>query len=601
MSAVHDERPKSAAGAARQAGLDRIGPRPSYWRLVPWVAGLIVVAGVVVPLVSRSLPVEMPAVASDQIWSSGPLHLAHADATGGDCSVCHASGFERVPDMTCLGCHDREPHDHAMETGYLSAGLERARCASCHAEHEEPESLISSSDLQCRSCHQEQAFPDGHQPFDTWPHVGRTSVLFDHTAHQNKHFSQTGKRFECASCHTIGSDGQRMQTAGYDAMCVDCHGATDSRQPAKVFHHGHQVATAAPVPFVSLPAVDAKALSRVFPQLADWPAGARRGVRKGVTRLGLTPFAELLIAGEPDVQAALTALRSDRVRLNRLGKATDAQVEAAGRVVVALLNLLAELADSPGAAVGQRLGRLLDAPVSGSARRSLSGALRGQDVERAVKGWLGEAAGVLPEVSGADLPAGMPGLTGAKLGSWRDDKYALQYELSGHADDFVRAWLEVGVQLRAQEDAPWRTEVLELLDAVGEIDAKPGKSTGVGRCAKCHDLQAEHPWQASWRLRPASAADFRHQSHVGRIQECSTCHMLSDDGYLSLYAGEAGSQFTGASRALCAQCHVESEHAGQSCITCHSYHSTPSMLVHERRFENKLPVDEPIQVGISPE
>ena len=592
---------KSAAREARQAGLDRIGARPSYWRMVPWIAGLIVVTGVVVPLVSRSLPVEMPAIASDQIWSTGPLHLAHEDATGGECSVCHASGFQRVPDTTCLNCHNREPHDHATATGFQSAGEERARCATCHAEHEEPESLISSSDLQCRSCHQDQAFPEGHEPFGTWPHVGRTSVVFDHSAHQGKHFSQTGKPFECASCHAIGSDGQRMQTTGYDAMCVDCHGARDSRQPAKVFHHGHQVATAAPVPFVSLPAVDAKVLSQAFPELSAWPAETRRGIRKGVTRLGLTPFAELLIAGEPEVQAALALLRSKRVRLSRLSKASEAQVEAAGRVVLALLHLLAELADDPEAAIGRRLGRLLDAPMSSGVPRALSGALHHKEVERTVHGWLGEAADLLPEVDVTTVAADRPGLTGAKLGRWRDDKYALHYALSGHADDFVRAWLEVGMQLRARGDTPWRTEVLELLDALGEVDAKPGKSTGAGRCAKCHDLQAGPRWQASWRSRSASAAEFRHQSHVGRIQECSTCHTLTDEGYLSLYAGESGSQFAGTTRALCAQCHVESEHAGQSCITCHSYHDAPSMLVRERRFENKFPEGEPIHAGISPE
>ncbi|MFL0798920.1 MAG: cytochrome c family protein [Agarilytica sp.] len=96
---------------------------------------------------------QVPAIHSgDKYWSTGPLFQAHQVALGDNCSACHKRPFEQVKDEACEDCHHADPHIHPAHTQAFSG---QYACQTCHKEHNEPNSIVITSDVLCIDCHSE--------------------------------------------------------------------------------------------------------------------------------------------------------------------------------------------------------------------------------------------------------------------------------------------------------------------------------------------------------------------------------------------------------------------------------------------------------------
>ncbi|MDB5331202.1 MAG: hypothetical protein JWP03_2353 [Phycisphaerales bacterium] len=158
------------------------------------------------------------------------------------------------------------------------------------------------------------------------------------------------------------------------------------------------------------------------------------------------------------------------------------------------------------------------------------------------------------------------------LAGWErdDDRFALIYHPRGHANTFLRAWIDMNSDHAGSTvaAAPWQAQV-----------AGPD---GGAACTKCH--VSRQPAGVSgalvWRSLPADSmgrgfVKFSHRPHLleSRLQDCSACHTLPDPTAASVPTlGAAG--FLPISKESCAACHAP-RLASDSCLTCHNYHVAP--------------------------
>ncbi len=163
----------------------------------------------------------------------------------------------------------------------------------------------------------------------------------------------------------------------------------------------------------------------------------------------------------------------------------------------------------------------------------------------------------------------------ADLGGWYRGDLALYYKPVGHADQFVKAWLQFGGATQGSPDRPAARAVFAVLSDVG----------APGRCAKCHssDQHAAGAMEVNWsgeRPRPGikTISKFSHISHFSLLDEkgCRTCHRINwgakyAEGFKDHDPFVFSSNFTSIGIESCAGCHVEDK-AGEACLICHQYH-----------------------------
>lgn len=200
----------------------------------------------------------------DGFWLSGPLASVHHN-TSGRCETCHQKPFQRVRNGACLDCHASVGRHFAAATGIVTE-LESARCASCHAEHNEPETLLRRDDALCAQCHEDIAgiagakattrdasdFHDDHPPFrvslltppstdeerraGTWPVLQvaldrpglaeHSRLKFSHEVHLDREGidgPDGSQVLDCDDCHRPQPDGRRMQPVTMQEHCASCH------------------------------------------------------------------------------------------------------------------------------------------------------------------------------------------------------------------------------------------------------------------------------------------------------------------------------------------------------------------------------------------
>lgn len=246
-------------------------------RKAAWVAtAIVLLLGLLLPwLLPRSV---LPWWSSDQIWSSGPLHPAHAVAIGEDCGACHVTAFQRVPDARCTTCHS-SMSDHAPAPLAAHVGLDGARCASCHKEHNEPMHLTVDADALCTECHAAPGWPDNrlaaiggfsaldHPAFSAdllaseaeprgtgfsyrWQResaaladaIDRSNLKFPHDVHLDAASVQdlaTGEALACGACHRLLADDEHFAPITMERHCRDCHDLKfDRRAPDRELPHG---------------------------------------------------------------------------------------------------------------------------------------------------------------------------------------------------------------------------------------------------------------------------------------------------------------------------------------------------------------------------
>jgi len=247
-----------------------------------WAGALLIVMGMfVLPLLfsgERAVDAPVAALFSDQVWTSGELHVAHELVTGDNCAGCHAAPFERVQNDACEACHgaiqDHVSSSFLAVTGSSAAGLDfgvnaNERCGTCHREHNEPTTLVRDADGDCVQCH---ASADGiHRDIDPlaqvtgfakdthpsyeymlprfklqeftgsgdqgWRYeavsevqIGQgpetSELVFPHDQHLDPGEVTdlvTGDALTCGSCHSLSIDGEHFLPVTMEAHCQDCH------------------------------------------------------------------------------------------------------------------------------------------------------------------------------------------------------------------------------------------------------------------------------------------------------------------------------------------------------------------------------------------
>ncbi|MDP1561306.1 MAG: hypothetical protein Q8M16_07905 [Pirellulaceae bacterium] len=200
----------------------------------------------------------------------------------------------------------------------------------------------------------------------------------------------------------------------------------------------------------------------------------------------------------------------------------------------------------------------------------------------------------------------------SKVVGWiRDDgDYSLKYHLQGHADLWMKEWIDVLIERQSKGNPQtW------LTFAIGEI-AAPDKA---GNCLLCHgdrvrpDLTASVNWTSKYRD-PALKGwtKFNHRPHtlLPGLSDCRSCHQLREtpagqggsspavanretqtagNVHLAGFSKMAGnsadlvgftglndgvghrSDFHSLTKTQCAACH-QSGSTRSSCSTCHNYH-----------------------------
>lgn len=544
----------------------------------------------------------------------GPLSNHHA-VLGKNCTACHAAGEQltkgflhglreeeigKVESTRCLKCHlfgenGRLPHAlPSAETQALTAGAAAEGggggaplalqlsawigspphdaaggtfCATCHREHQGHDAdLTQLTNNQCQSCHLQQFadFSRGHPELGEYPYKQRTAIVFDHGTHEGKHYPQKGLSFDCAGCHKPDDAGTRMKTAGFDAACAQCH-------TAEMAGEGR---TGIGIEFLRLPGLDLEVLMKLGHPVGGWPADAAYGYDALPTA-----FMGLLLAGDPKYpEYAEDKELIAPLDLTDLVQASDEELAAVARYTWAVKRLIYDLSGAGQGALALRIERALGGNADPAESARLASFLSRDAVQDAADRWLRSLMREMPQHDGTALPSAQALGSGQSkwptAGAWlRDDKsYALLYLSTGHADPFLREWLdETGRLFGASPEAAAVFSFLRSED---------------GRCTKCHSVDATESggrlvhWEGAEPPVGRQFTEFSHKPHLRMPlgKGCRECHALNPDAkYLESYATDQLDPFSFESdhrpmlRQDCATCHNRRE-AGDSCTLCHAYH-----------------------------
>jgi hypothetical protein len=164
----------------------------------------------------------------------------------------------------------------------------------------------------------------------------------------------------------------------------------------------------------------------------------------------------------------------------------------------------------------------------------------------------------------------------AESGGWYRQDFAIRYRPSGHANWFLKAWLDFAGHVYGATEEDRLAPIFESL----------ASQDSIGRCTKCHstDIDAGLKKVNWWPFDPARVkkdrfTTFAHKPHIDAVgsKGCAACHQLNPTGgkYLESYAqgdpARYASNFLYIEKTRCAACHIEKT-AGENCTLCHYYH-----------------------------
>ena len=506
-----------------------------------------------------------------------------------------------------------------------SGGKDELACATCHREHHGREAdLKRMSDQQCQVCHQAPfaSFTTGHPEFTDYPATRRTRLQFDHVSHWQKHFADprmaASAPKSCAECHEPASDGRKMLVRNFVQTCAQCHAGQIE---------GEGQTGAKGLVFLRLPEIDVASLEAAGEPVGEWPDYCEGGI---------TPFMRWMLEGDEAARKAMADLGT--VKLADLSRATPAQKMAAARLVWSMKGLLADLITQGQQVMMRRLDPY--APAQGSTRHT--GKFSADSLQAAQQIWLPNLLAEVaahrhgdkpsPRPARFRAPAAKPAVPGPAAaatvpdsddllatevtaappaaprpvappmleyddaearvaeGGWyrRDETYTLYYRPSGHADEFLTAWLE--------------TSASDTQPAAQAIFTQLSSPQAPGACMKCHTVDRIGEtnlvnWLTS-RSQPHKRpfTSFKHAAHFSLmgVQGCSTCHVLDAKAD---YAGAFGanrditlfhSNFAPLTKDSCVACHQPAL-AGASCQQCHNYHTGELTGLHLRAAGFNVP------------
>ncbi|MGI9406603.1 MAG: hypothetical protein ACR2O4_09540, partial [Hyphomicrobiaceae bacterium] len=170
----------------------------------------------------------------------------------------------------------------------------------------------------------------------------------------------------------------------------------------------------------------------------------------------------------------------------------------------------------------------------------------------------------------------------SEFGGWYRKDFAILYKPTGHADPFMRAWLDFsGGRSRKGGGTGQQTLASSVFDLLHHKDAQ-------GQCTKCHSVDATADGGRAVQWFPSSLADkqgrftrFVHEPHFSVLDDrgCLTCHQMNAPKNLeaSYKGGDPHkflSNFKPVEKKLCVTCHT-AKAARQDCKLCHTYHVAP--------------------------
>ncbi len=264
--------------------------------------------------------------------------------------------------------------------------------------------------------------------------------------------------------------------------------------------------------------------------------------------------AKLLLLAEPQGAAAL----------KKLGASFDfydididdaEQLAAAADAVAALQKLLNEMGQRGPTAITDRVQLLLGRELTAAEREAL-------------------AASLAPAMAARlSQPSGESAAQSQAQGPWTVTALALQYRTSGHADPWLRAWLDAMAEAASGPHA-------ELADPLLRAALKP---TAAGQCGSCHTTQRDAAGRLAiqWTSIESttdmpSLTHFAHDPHLTQtsLRDCASCHRIAALSTASTASAVATDphEFTPIERAACAECH-QPHAAGDNCTQCHRYHA----------------------------
>lgn len=512
-------------------------------------------------------------------------------------------------------------------------------CATCHKEHQgKAVDLKDMANARCQTCHAVQfdSFHKDHPEFDGWPFRRRTRLAFDHGSHFDKHFPETRAKAKqaksiptaCADCHTTGADRRHMGVKPFESTCSTCHldrivGADRATGPKGI-------------PLLALPGLDVTTLEEKKVVIGEWPElseaeitpmmklliGWNEDGRKLLAKVDKLDLLDLTSASKQDIAAvetfawsvkelihALSTARASEV-FGRLGSATGGDVDPSllakltanmpRDVLVSaqrdwLPNLPQEMArrgrgEAPAgsspparkkAARAAKAARKRNETVVPSGRGRLrinvfGRMVRGPDdrpsADKRDKTEDAESEAAAPEPV---APVAVDAEAWAEFGGWYRQDFAILYKPTGHADRFLRAWLDFTGTLHGKSDTRLAASVFDVLTA----------KDAPGQCTRCHSVDAAHGQSRKINWRPSSLStrasrftSFVHEPHFGVVGDrgCLTCHDLSgaagyQDAYKSLDPKQFVSNFKPIRRKQCAACHTKNA-SREDCLACHTYH-----------------------------
>ena len=570
--------------------------------------------------------------------TGGPAHWVNTALAGND----RASDSER-----CLGCHNLGPSSnlaHSVPSKDLARTTERLRtrdldssrpfrftlaklgpgipiqesgelaCAICHQEHLGPDhNLTALANDQCQVCHlvQFNTFAEDHPPLGDYPYGRRTRIAFNHQSHREDYYPDEDREvFSCVGCHAPEPTGRVMTVKAFDSTCGSCH-------DENVRSSGKGGAA-----FLNLPRIDLRGMRDVGIDPGHWP-----WIKKSMAP---SPFVNFLLAGDDRLS------NQDRQAVANMGKDFDNiagktrfEQLAIGRYLWSLKALLHDLREDGHASLEARLvsasmlgkGALPDGLLS-----DLTHGLSRETIASAIDGWFPDLTREMAVF--ADVTQDLDALEDMERKHWaeinrrlrelaqqrtkstqgpRQDKSseerwvreggwyqtdrdrAIRYRSSGHADPFLRAWLDVAGSFAHTGDAAGDTP-----SAAESLFNGLRKSNATGSCAMCHSADPQPSTRGAlgpsrtvnWRpFEPAPnqklPTEFRHQPHfsLDNAEVCDTCHSMREidaDEFEEAYSDDAEPSghllnFAPIQRQVCGDCHSQAA-AADDCVTCHNYH-----------------------------
>ena len=164
------------------------------------------------------------------------------------------------------------------------------------------------------------------------------------------------------------------------------------------------------------------------------------------------------------------------------------------------------------------------------------------------------------------------------LGGWYSEDFSILFQPTGHADPFIKAWLDYTASTYG---TPGQAVAEHVFHQLADKDAR-------GRCAKCHSIEKGPGERLSVMWQPKTTEEaggvfthFMHKPHLEPRTElrCSTCHQFDpaatyQKSFETTDPYRVASNFKPILREVCSTCHKQ-RNAGEACVQCHNYHAAP--------------------------